>query len=159
MIVPDEGRRLVRTGFGMSLYDRQHGHARWLRAAAVYNVIWGTANVIWPRQALRLLGVSESGPLFAWQTVAMMVAAFAPGYWWASQDPRRRAHIVAVGLAGKVLGPLGFWWALKTERQPLRFGLTIVSNDLVWWPVFASILHDAALSAGGWRAFLAGNTS
>jgi small multidrug resistance pump len=143
----------------MSLRDRQKAHARWLRAAAVYNLVWGTANLIWPRQALRLLGVSEPGPLFAWQTVAMMVAAYAPVYWLASKDPRRRAHIVAVGLAGKVIGPLGFLVALRTHRLPLRFGLTIASNDLVWWPAFASIVHAAAVSAGGWRAFLAGTTS
>ena len=144
---------------GVSRGNRQHAHARWLKAAAVYNVAWGAANVIWPRRALRLLGVSEPGLPFAWQTVAMMVAAYAPAYWWASQDPRRRAHIVAVGLAGKILGPLGFCWALKTRRLPLRFGLTIASNDLIWWPVFASIVHDAAVNAGGWRAFLAGTTS
>jgi hypothetical protein len=158
-ITRDEGYGLRQKEKGTRLADRQQTHGRWLKAAAIYSVAWGTANVIWPRRALRILGVSESGPLFAWQTVAMMVAAFAPAYWWASKNPRRHAHIVAVGLAAKVLGPLGFGWALKTRRLPLRFGLTIVSNDLVWWPAFASIVHDAAVSAGGWRAFLAGITS
>jgi hypothetical protein len=149
----------MHTFVGRDRAGRLCHYCRWLKAAAIYSVAWGTANVIWPRRALRILGVSESGPLFAWQTVAMMVAAFAPAYWWASKNPRRHAHIVAVGLAAKVLGPLGFGWALKTRRLPLRFGLTIVRNDLVWWPAFASIVHDAAVSAGGWRAFLAGITS
>jgi small multidrug resistance pump len=127
-----------------------------LRAAAVYNAAWGTANVLWPRRTLRVLGVRESESAFAWQTVGLMVAAYAPAYWWASRDPLPRAHLVAVGLAGKVLGPLGFSWAVTSRRLPLRFGLTIVTNDLMWWPAFAAIVHDAARDAGGWRLFLAG---
>ena len=130
-------------------------HARWLRAAAAYNAAWGAANVLWPKRALRALGVSEPEPPFAWQTVGMMVASYAPAYWWASRDPLRRAPLVVVGLTGKVLGPVGFVWAVKTRRLPLRFGLTIAANDLVWWPAFAAVLRDAAADAGGWRAFLA----
>src|SRR5688500_13308367 len=103
----------------VSLDDRQHAHARWLKAAAIYNVVWGTANVLWPKQALRLLGVPEFVPASAWRTVGMMVAGYAPAYWWAAQDPHRRAHIVAIGLLGHVLGPLGFVWALKRKRLPL----------------------------------------
>lgn len=140
----------------MNLDERRRAHARWLKAAAAYNAAWATANVLWPKRALRLLGVPEPGPLFAWQTVGMMVGAYAPAYWWASRDPLPRAHLVAVGLGGKILGPLGFLWAVKTRRLPLRFGLTIATNDLVWWPAFGAIIHDAAVSAGGWRAFLTG---
>ena len=137
--------------------ERERRHARWLRAAAVYNAGWGVANVLWPRRSLRLLGVSEPGPVFAWQTVGMMVAAYAPAYWWASKNPSARGPVVAVGLIGKTLGPTGFAWAVRTRRLPLRFGLTIASNDLVWWPAFAAIVHDAATRAGGWRAFVSGS--
>lgn len=140
----------------MSFDERERSHARWLKAAAIYNAAWGAANVLWPGRALRLLGVREPEPTFAWQTVGMMVGVYAPAYWWASRDPLPRAHLVAVGLAGKVLGPLGFVWAVRTGRLPLRFGLTILSNDLVWWPAFAAIIGDAAESAGGWGAFLTG---
>jgi hypothetical protein len=112
--------------------------------------------VIYPRRALRLLGVSDPAPEFAWQTVGMMVGVYAPAYWWASRDPLPRAHLVAVGLAGKLLGPLGFSWAVATRRLPVRFGLTLVTNDLIWWPAFAAIVRDAAEEAGGWQAFLTG---
>jgi hypothetical protein len=137
--------------------DREQTHVMWLKAAAAYNVAWGVANVAWPRRVLRALGVSTSEPPVAWQTVGMMVAAYAPAYWWASRDPRLRAHLTAVGLTGKLLGPLGFAWAVKTRRLPPRFGLTIVTNDLVWWPAFAAIVRDGARDAGGWRAFLTGS--
>jgi hypothetical protein len=86
----------------------------------------------------------------------MMVAAYAPAYWWAARDPLERTPLVVVGLTGKVLGPIGFVWAVKTRRLPPRFGLTIAANDVVWWPAFARLLRDAAADAGGWRAFLRG---
>ena len=140
----------------MSPEERRQIHARWLKAAAVYNVAWGAANVVFPRRALRFLGVKGSDPAFAWQTVGMMVLTYAPAYWWASRDPVHRAPVAAVGLAGKVLGPIGFVWAVKTGRLPLRFGLTIATNDLVWWPAFAAIVRDGTADAGGWKAFLAG---
>lgn len=138
----------------MSPRERNRLYTRWLKAAAVYNAAWGIANVLWPKRSLKALGVAETESSFAWQTVGMMVGAYAPAYWWASRDPLPRAHLVAVGLAGKILGPLGFVWAVKTKRLPPRFGLTIVSNDLVWWPAFGLIVRDAAADAGGWRAFL-----
>lgn len=132
----------------------ERSYERWLKAAAVYNVAWGAANVLCPRRVLSLLGVSSADPPVAWQTVGMMVAAYAPAYWWASRAPVPRAQLVAVGLTGKILGPLGFAWATKTGRLPLRFGFTIATNDLVWLPVFAAIVREAVADAGGWRAFL-----
>lgn len=53
----------------MSPEEREHSHARWLKAAAVYNAVWGMANIAMPRRVLRVLGVPEPGPVFAWQTV------------------------------------------------------------------------------------------
>jgi small multidrug resistance pump len=140
----------------VTLDERERAYARWLKAAAIYNAAWGAANVICPRRTLRLLGVSDPGPTVAWQTVGMMVGVYAPAYWWASRDPLPRAHLVAVGLAGKLLGPLGFSWAATSRRLPLRFGVTLVTNDLIWWPAFGAIVRDAAKGAGGWQAFLSG---
>lgn len=157
-ITRDEGRRLARTRRKTVSPERQRAHARWLKAAAIYNALWGAANFLWPKQSLRLLGATEFLPPSAWRTVGTMVAAYAPAYWWASQDPHRRAHIVAIGLLGHVLGLLGYVWALKRKRLPLRFGLTILSNDLVWLPAFTAIVRDAAAGAGGWRAFVSGRT-
>jgi hypothetical protein len=39
---------------------------------------------------------------------------------------------------------------------PLRFGLTILTNDLVWWPSFGLFLRDAARQSGGWLPLLRG---
>ena len=49
-------------------------------------------------------------------------------------------RFVLVGLLGKVLGPIGFLEAATTGALPWRFGWTILTNDLIWWPAFGAIL-------------------
>ena len=61
----------------------------------------------------------------------------------AASDPVRHWPIVLVGLLGKIFGPIGFVQAVLNERFPLAMGLTIVTNDLIWWVPFALILWNA----------------
>ena len=104
---------------------------RALAAAAAYNLVWGGGVV--------LLAGDVAG-----QCVGMMVLCYAPGYWLASRRPL--PELVAVGLLGKVLGPVGFAWALATGRLPASFALVIVANDVVWWPSFVRYLREARTS-------------
>ncbi|RSO09180.1 hypothetical protein DMH26_01605 [Streptomyces sp. WAC 05379] len=50
--------------------------------------------------------------------------------------------IAAVGLVGKILGPLGWLWLAVTGEWPLASGVILVANDLIWWVPFALYLHD-----------------
>ena len=134
------------------------GYRRWLTAAALYNLTWGTVVALFPAPYLRLIGVAVPQDLVLWRVVGMFVLVFAPGYWWAARDPARHAHMVLIGLAGKALGPLGFAWAYLTGQMPLAFGLVNLTNDLIWLPVFVLFVGQAAQAAGGWRAFVAGRT-
>ena len=61
-----------------------------------------------------------------------------------------------IGLLGKVLGPVSFIWSAGTGQLPLAFGLTILTNDLIWWPAFALFLRDAARASGGWAPLFRG---
>jgi hypothetical protein len=94
--------------------------------------------------------------LALWQVVGMLVAVYAPAYWWVARFPSRHRHLVIIGLLGKLLGPIGFAWSAASGQLPLAFGLTILTNDLIWWPAFALFLRDAARLSGGWRRFLSG---
>ncbi|MBM4075593.1 MAG: redoxin domain-containing protein, partial [Planctomycetes bacterium] len=58
----------------------------------------------------------------------------------AAKDPLNRWPLILVGLVGKVLGPIGFVFAATWCEFPWRAGWTIVTNDLIWWIPFASIL-------------------
>ncbi len=74
----------------------------------------------------------------------MIVGVYGIGYLVAAFDSRRHWPIVMVGLLGKILGPLGFGVALAKGTFPVAFGLTILTNDLIWWIPFSMILLDAA---------------
>jgi len=119
----------------------------WLRAAALYNVAWGAWAVLWPQAFWSLVGMQPPNYPFLWQCIGMIVGVYGVGYWIAGGNAARHWPIVLVGLLGKVFGPIGFVWACWVERQvPPHFGLTILTNDLVWWVPFAMILRYAYLA-------------
>lgn len=110
----------------------------WFYAAAFYNLIWGTLNIIFPGLYFQWLGMAPPINLPIWQVVARFVLVYAPAYWWAGRHPDRHYHLILVGLIGKVLGPIGFSWAVVTNQLPLSFGWVILTNDLIWLPAFFS---------------------
>lgn len=126
-------------------------------AAAAYNALWGAWVVLLPRQYFALIGMAAPEPIAIWQVVGMCVAVYAPGYWWIARDPLRFRHYALIGLLGKVLGPLGFVGAVAAGTLPLRFGITLLANDLAWWLPFVAFLREAARASGSWAALLRGD--
>ncbi len=114
-----------------------------LHAAAIYNLLWGVAVIAAPMTLFRWAGMEL--PLYPqiWQCVGMIVGVYGVGYWLAARDPFRHWPIVLVGLLGKVFGPIGFLNAAWTGSLPWKWAATIVTNDLIWWVPFASILYLA----------------
>jgi hypothetical protein len=128
----------------------------WFYAAAIYNFAWGSLVILFPRSLFDLLRIQPPNYLPLWQVVGMFVLVYAPGYFWAGRFPDRFPHMILIGLLGKIAGPVGFVYAALTGQLPLIFGLTILTNDLVWWPAFALYLRDAARARGGWLQLLGG---
>jgi hypothetical protein len=73
----------------------------------------------------------------------MIVGVYGIGYLLAAMDPVRHWPIVLVGLLGKIFGPIGFLFSAVRSTLPITFGMTIVTNDLIWWAPFAMILWHA----------------
>ncbi len=122
----------------------------WLVAAGVYNLLWGGIMVALPETSLRWLGVtpatSELWPQL-WACIGMIVGVYGVGYLVAARDPLRHWPIVLVGLLGKILGPIGFVDAAVRGLLPWSMGLTILTNDLLWWIPFSMILWFAFRAA------------
>ena len=129
----------------------------WFYAAALYNLLWGAVNILFPRFFFSLINVPQPNYPALWQVVGMFVLVYAPAYWWAGRDPARYPLFIVVGLLGKLCGPIGFVYAALTGQLPLAFGWTILTNDLVWWPAFVLYVHEAAKLGGGWRKLLQGD--
>ncbi len=113
---------------------------RVLRAAGIYNVVWGALVVLFPLQPFAWVGLQPPRYPELWQCIGMIVGVYGIGYWIAASDPRRHWPIVLVGLLGKVFGPLGFLLSATRGSLPWSAGWTIVANDLIWWVPFAGIL-------------------
>lgn len=128
----------------------------WFYAAAAYNFFWGTVNVLFPEAFFHLISMPVPDVMPPWQVIGMFVLVFAPGYNWVARHPERNYPFAIIGLLGKVLGPIGFAMSVATGQLPLAFGLTILTNDLIWWPAFALYLRDVAAARGGWRRLLDG---
>jgi small multidrug resistance pump len=128
----------------------------WFYAAAIYNFVWGALNILFPRFFFDLIQVPPPNYLPLWQVVGMFVLVYALGYYWAGRDPVKFRHYILLGLLGKIFGPLGFIWSASTGQLPLAFGLTLLTNDVIWWPAFGLFLHEAAKISGGWWKLLLG---
>ena len=118
----------------------------WLRAAGVYNLAWGAIVIAFPHVLFDACGILRLNYPEIWQCVGMIVGVYGIGYLIAAEDPHRHWPIVLVGLLGKVFGPIGFAGALVKGTFPVTFGLTILTNDLIWWIPFTLMLWSAFLN-------------
>jgi len=73
----------------------------------------------------------------------MIVGVYGIGYLAASGDPARHWPIVLVGFLGKIFGPLGYLMGVVQGTVPPAFGVTLPTNDFIWWVPFAAILWYA----------------
>ena len=111
-----------------------------LKAAAIYNVIWGAWVVLFPSKFFEWTGMSIPEHLMIWQGMGMVIGVYGLGYWWASANPIRHWPIVAVGFLGKIFGPIGFIFNYAQGKVPAAFAWTLITNDLIWWVPFFLIL-------------------
>lgn len=114
-----------------------------LKIAGFYNVLWGTIVIAFPNLFFEL--AEMEAPLYPmiWQCVGMIVGVYGVGYWIASYNPNRHWPIVVVGFLGKIFGPIGFAYYAAVGMFPLKWGLIIILNDLIWWLPFGFILYEA----------------
>ena len=130
----------------------------WFYAAAVYNAVWGTATILFPHAYFELIGMDRLDHPALWRGVGMLLLIYAPAFWWVARNPWRHPHLVLIATAGKVLGPIGFLAAYLAGELPARFGLLMITNDLIWLPAFFLYLRAVA-GTGGLGALLKGGGS
>jgi len=98
---------------------------KWLVAAGIYNVLWGSLVVFAPNLFFRLGGLELPYYKMIWQSVGMIVGVYGVGYLIAAQNPEKHWVIVLVGLLGKIFGVTGFIYYYITGILPLKAGLVI----------------------------------
>ncbi len=111
-----------------------------LRLAAIYNILWGAWVVLFPNMFWELVNMEPLNQPMVWQGMGMVIGVYGLGYWWASYNPMRHWPIVAVGMLGKIFGPLGFIFNYAQGKVPFEFIFTLITNDFIWWIPFFLIL-------------------
>jgi hypothetical protein len=115
--------------------------------AGIYNIAWGLYSIVDPQWLFRVSGMAPSNHPQIFATLGMVVGLYGIVYLEVARVPERGWLPAAVGLAGKVLGPIGLVYLIATGTWPLKTLVIAVTNDFIWWPAFVLYLVDA------WPAF------
>ncbi len=104
-----------------------------LLLAAVYNLAFGVWAGFWPRAFFAVfdLGVPQYPAI--WACLGMVVGLYGLAYAYAAVRLDAARPLVALGLLGKILGPIGWVLTVQSGEWPLRTFSLIVFNDLIWW--------------------------
>jgi hypothetical protein len=122
---------------------RRRWHRAVFIAAGVYNVGWGIYSALDPQWLFRFAGMPLANHPQIFACLGMVVGLYGVLYLEVARAPERGFLLAAVGLAGKLLGPLGLASLLWTGAWPLAAGVLCLTNDLIWWLPFGLYLRDA----------------
>lgn len=121
----------------------QQAHRTVFRTAGAYNILWGAYAVVDPQWFFRLTGLPRSNSPQIFACLGMVLGLYGLLYLDVARRPAQGWLVAAVGLTGKVLGPLGLAWLILTGTWPADTVILVVTNDLIWWIPFAWYLRDA----------------
>lgn len=120
--------------------------------AALYNTAFGLWAVLRPLAFFRLFEMEPPRYPEIWRCLGMVLGLYGLGYAYAARHLDRARPWIAIGLAGKILGPLGWAVAVGEGAWPWRTFLLIAFNDLVWWVPFGLFLLDGTRAGTRFRA-------
>lgn len=112
-------------------------------AAGIYNIAWGLYSVADPQWLFRFAGMPPSNYPQIFACLGMVVGLYGVIYLEVARVPERGWLLAAVGLIGKLLGPIGLVQLIWSGQWPLATGILCLTNDLIWWIPFSIYLHDA----------------
>jgi hypothetical protein len=133
----------------LAVVRRRRFHRAVFAAAGLYNILWGLWSIADPQWLFRYAGMPLSNYPALFACLGMIVGLYGILYFEVARDPERGWLIAAVGLLGKILGPIGMFELVSSGAWPASAGMLCVTNDLIWWIPFTLYLYDA------WPAFRA----
>lgn len=122
---------------------RRGFHRRVFIAAGIYNIAWGLFAAADPQWLFRFAGMPPLNHPQIYACLGMVVGLYGILYLEVARVPERGWLLAAVGLAGKVLGPIGMAVLVLQGTWPLRSAILCVTNDLIWWIPFVLYLRDS----------------
>ena len=129
---------------------RRRFHRAVFIAAGVYNIAWGLYSVADPQWLFRYSGLPLQNHPQVFACLGMVVGLYGIIYFEVARAPERGWLLAAVGLLGKVLGPIGLTRLIWSGAWPASTAVLCLTNDLIWWVPFSLYLYDA------WPSFVRG---
>jgi hypothetical protein len=112
-------------------------------AAGLYNIAWGAWSALDPQWLFRFAGMPLANYPAVFACLGMVVGIYGILYLDVARRLDRGWLIAAVGLLGKILGPIGMVWLIATGAWPQSAFVLCVTNDLIWWIPFGLYLVDS----------------
>ena len=125
------------------MIPRRRFHRFVFTAAGLYNVFWGLWSVFDPQWLFRFTGLPLSNHPAVFACLGMVIGLYGILYFDVARAPERGWLVAAVGLTGKILGPIGLTWLIWTGVWPASAFVLCLTNDLIWWIPFGLYLRDA----------------
>jgi hypothetical protein len=130
----------------LAVMPRRRLHQVVFIAAGLYNIGWGLWSAADPQWLFRYTGMPLSNYPAIFACLGMVVGLYGILYLEVARVPERGWLIAAVGLTGKVLGPIGLFHLIWTGAWPASTIVLCLTNDLIWWIPFSLYLRDALRS-------------
>jgi hypothetical protein len=121
---------------------RRRWHQWIFTAAGIYNLAWGLYSSWDPQWLFRFAGMPLSNHPEIFICLAMVVGIYGILYLDVARRPEQGVPIAAVGLLGKILGPLGAAWLIWNGSWPPKALVLCLGNDFIWWVPFTLYLWD-----------------
>lgn len=137
---PDRTRPVSREP---SRIPRRKLHRGVFIVAGIYNIGWGLYAAIDPQWLFRFAGMPPANHPQIFACLGMVVGLYGILYLEIARLPEGGWLLAAVGLLGKVLGPIGLFVLLWQGVWPPATIVLCLTNDLIWWIPFALYLRDA----------------
>ena len=111
--------------------------------AGIYNICWGVWAALDPNWLFRFAKMPPLNYPDIFACLGMVIGLYGLIYLEAARRPERGFPLAAVGLIGKVLGPIGL--LLLIYQGKLAPGAIVMSltNDFIWWIPFGIYLSDS----------------
>lgn len=118
-------------------------HRRVFVLAGIYNLAWGIYSSLDPQWLFRVARMPALNHLGIFACLAMVIGLYGILYLEVARVPERGWLLAAVGLTGKVLGPIGLVILIAAGRWPWQALILCLTNDFIWWIPFGLYLRDA----------------
>jgi len=122
---------------------RRRFHRAVFLAAGMYNLGWGVFSAVDPQWLFRFADMPLPNYPEIFACLGMVIGLYGIVYLEVARVPESSWLLAAVGLLGKLLGPLGWLTLVWSGRWPLQTLVLCLTNDVMWWIPFGLYLYDA----------------